>query len=172
MLKIASTPVQALANIRKFEKELRHSPELQGHLAYARAWYAHQDDSGAWCFAPSKFVGYAGIHAKAYLEGAEETDGRRTEAQLQMWFNVVDPTTALHDELSSALVAFLAKFGKTPSTKMRINVLRQRRRIKSDALTADESQDAVVVNLIVAVAKTLPNTHFQNLRSQLEDLWA
>jgi hypothetical protein len=171
MLKIVTTPAQALANIIKFEQELQHSPDLQERLAYARAWYACQNKTGKWHFGPSKFVGYEGIDAKTYLRNAEkEADGRRTEAQLQMYFYAIDPTTPLHEELSSALVALLAKYGKSPSTKIRINVIRQRRRLTSpEAPTTDDTQNAVV-NLMVAVAKTLPTTQFNHLLKQLEDM--
>lgn len=175
MLKMISTSTQAVANILKFEDELERSPELQARLAYARAWYANRDADGEWHFAPSKFVGYEDIDAKTYLHAAEESDGRRTEAQLQQFFKVVDPTDTLHDELNSALVAFLAKFAKTPSTKTRINV----RKRGLAALTTkastkapvDDSNDRVV-EAIVTLARTLPTQHFQQLRERLEDIWS
>jgi hypothetical protein len=168
MLKIAAVPSQALTNIVKFEDELRGSPELQGRLAYARAWYAHQDKKGRWRFAPSKFVGYEGIDAKTYLQVAEESDGRRTEAQLQMWFAALDPMSELYEEVSRALFAFLAKYGKAPSTKMRINVLRKRRKLYSGAL--EEDAHDTLVNLMLAVARTLPKAHLHHLRKQLQDV--
>ena len=166
MLKIVTTPEQVEANILKFEEELERSPELQARLAYARAWYAHCDANMEWHLGPSKFVGYEGIDAKTYLRTAEEIDGRRTEAQLQEWYRAADKPHALQEQLSTALVAFLAKYGKAPSTKMRIN-MRSRMRIKTEQDPYDP-----VVNLIVAVAKTLPTENFQHLRGQLEDLWA
>jgi hypothetical protein len=168
MLKIVTVPAQAYRNIDKFQSEVRANPDLQSRLAYARAWYAHQDQNGKWLFAPSKFIGYQDIDAKKYLE-AEESDGRRTEAQLQLWFNAVNPATPLHDELSSMLVAFLSQYGKAPSTKMRINVARQRRRLSSDATLENDGHDAVV-SLMIAVAKTLPSQHFDNLRAIINDI--
>lgn len=171
MMKIVTTPAQALGNIEKFKSELWKNPDLQARLAYARAWYAHQDQSGRWFFAPSKFVGYQDVDAETYLESAEESDGRRTEAQLQMWFRVVDPETPLYDELSSRLVALLAQYGKAPSTKTRINVVRERRKLLPDITPEIDAHDAVV-SLMLAVAKTLPSKQFENLRAQLEDIWA
>ncbi len=148
------------------------SPELQGRLAYARAWYAHKEEGGKWFLAPSKFIGYQDIDAETYLDHAEESDGRRTEAQLQMWFKVIEPNDPLHDELNASLVALLAQYGKAPSTKTRINVVRDRRRIGAlDTKSEIEGADAVV-NMMVAVAKTLPPQHFQRLRSELEDIWS
>ena len=169
MSKIVVSPAQAFANILKFEHEVRRSPDLQARLAYARAWYAHKDKNGEWRFGPSKFVGYQEIDAETYLRTAEESDGRRTEAQLRADFKVVDPTTALYQELSSALIAFLAKYGKTPSMKIRINVARDRRLGTIPVPSEDEAVDAAV-NMMVAFAKTLPTEHFKKLRTQLEDM--
>ena len=169
MMKIVATPSQALANIHRFEEELPSASGLQDRLAYARSWYADQGKSGKWSFGPSKFIGYENIDAATYLQEAQESDGRRTEAQLQMWFSVVDPKTPLHGELSSALFALLAKYGKTPSTKMRISVRRERLGRLFQITSTDDSRD-LVVDMMVAVARTLPTAQFQNLRAQLADL--
>jgi hypothetical protein len=74
---------------------------------------------------------------------------------------------------------FLPNTGKTPSTKIRINTLKARRRLPfipaRRGLPSDASPPAnhdAVVNLMVAVAKTLPVKDFQNLRDQLEDIWS
>jgi hypothetical protein len=124
-----------------------------------------------WHFAPSKFVGYQDIDAKSYLRDAEENDGRRTEAQLRLYFRVLEPNTPLHSELNSALFALLARYGKTPSTKMRINVARDRRLISSDVESAAESQNSVV-DLMLAVSKTLPPAQFERLVAGLEEISA
>jgi hypothetical protein len=166
MLQIVDSPGGAVANIRRFEAEVRRNSELQARLGYARAWYAFED--GKWYFAPSKFAGYQDIDAKAYLE-AEEADGRRTEAQLQAYFAVVDPATPLYQDLKSGLFAFLARYGKSPSTKIRINVLRPVRRLASDTSSTEQANKAVV-DLMLAVARTLPTKHFHQLRDQLEDM--
>ena len=166
MLKIVTNPRQSFDNIEKFNAEIKKTPELQARLAYARSWYARQDQSGTWLFAPSKFVGYQDIDGQTYLE-AEDADGRRTEAQLQGWFNVVDPATPLYDELNSKLVAFLAQYGKAPSTKTQISVERERRRLSPDTTSDSATYDAVA-SLMVGVAKRLPTKQFASLRSQLE----
>jgi hypothetical protein len=171
MLKIVSVPAQALANIRKFEDELKGSPELQARLAYARAWYAYKD-AGGWHFGPSKFIGYQDIDAATYLAMAEDTDGRRTEAQLKTFFFTPNSANPLHAELNSALVVFLAKYGKTPSTMARINVARDMRRAFSNDKSEREIAASAVVDLMLAVAKTLPEDHFKQLRNRLEDVWA
>ncbi len=158
MFKVASTPQTVLANIKRFGSEVRQSPELQGRLAYARAWYASKNERGEWQFGPSKFVGYEGLDAKQYIKSAEERDGRRTEAQLQQWFAEVDSSSDLYEQLSSDLIAFLAKFRKVPSTKMRINILKE-------AEQPDTNDD--IVELMVAVAKALPPSQLAKLRVRI-----
>src|ERR1700693_1402487 len=92
-----------LSNIARFREEVERSRALQKRLAYARSWYAYQDQEGQWRFGPSKFVGYDRMTAEGYIETAEDLDGRRTEAQLQQWFTAVDPESELGTQLSSAL---------------------------------------------------------------------
>src|SRR5882757_8275162 len=148
MLKMISSPSEAIANIFKFEAEVESSMDLQGRLAYARSWYAVKFDDGKWRFGPSKFVGYQDMNAKTYLEAAEnnESDGRRTEAQLQAYF--IDWGTS--DELYAALVSFLAKFSKRPSTKARISILRERRLLVKYPAADDE---VVMAMAVIARAK-------------------
>ena len=171
MWKLVTSPAQAYANILRFEEELKKSADLQGRLAYARAWYAHKDDIGKWHFAPSKFAGYQDVDANRYIQAAEEHDGRRTEVQLQLYFHVLEPTDPLHAELNSALFALLARYGKTPSTKMRINVARGRRLVSGGTESATEGQNKVV-DLMLAVSKTLPQAQFERLVAGLEDISA
>jgi hypothetical protein len=170
MLKIVTTPAQAIANILAFESELAKSPALQDRLPYARAWYANKDADGHWHFGPSKFIGHQDVDAAIYLKEADEADGRRTEAQLQSFFSVVEAENPLHAELHSELVSFLAKYGKTPSTKVRINIevgIRRKLREKADYAGDDD-----LVRLLVAVASKLPEAQLCDLRNQLEDVWA
>lgn len=165
IFKIVSSPETVLANIERFGLEVDKSSELQSRLAYARAWYAQQNNRGVWHFGPSKFVGYEGLNAKTYIESAENRDGRRTEAQLQQWFVVVEPASPVYGELRSALFAFLAKYGKTPSTKMRINVTQEVYETASGTEHAD-ANDAII-ELIVAVTKSLPASHRAKLRARI-----
>lgn len=122
MSKIVTSERQALANIRRFARELDASPGLQGRLGFPRAWYADKGADGTWHFGPSKFIGYDGMTADEYLDD-DARDGRRTEKQLAQWFEEVPEGTDLHETLSSDLFALLGRYGKVPSAKMRINVL-------------------------------------------------
>jgi hypothetical protein len=168
MLKIVTRSDQAIANIYVFESEVAKNPALQDRLPYARAWYAHRGADGQWHF------GYQDIDAAAYLKEADQVDGRRTEAQLQSFFSVATeghPVHGnLHAKLHSALVSFLAKYGKTPSTKARISVKRgwEGRSTRQVEFAGDDN----LVRLLVAVASKLPEAQLRDLREQLEDVWA
>ena len=164
MSKLIATEDQALSNIFRFERELKHSPALVDRLAYARAWYTQKDQKGAWRFAPSKFVGYYSLSAEDYIDNSHINDGRRTEAQLTQWFSLVDATSGLHEELSEALISFLTKYGKTPSTKTRINVLK---RVHDKFTGSVDASSAALVELLFVVAKTLPKSDFEKLRKRL-----
>jgi hypothetical protein len=162
---VASDLPGVLSNIARFGEEVEKSRALQKRLAYARSWYAYQDDEGQWRFGPSKFVGYDRMSAEGYIDTAEDRDGRRTEAQLQQWFTAVDPESELGTQLSSALYGFLASYGKAPSTKMRINVPNEVHE-KHFGGNASDPHDILVATLIAA-AKTLPPSHLEKLRANL-----
>jgi transposase InsO family protein len=87
-----SRPVQRTGSIKSFP--WTPSPLCPG-LSFR---YTQQ-----WRFGPSKFVGYEGMTSVGYIDTAEDRDGRRTEAQLQLWFKAVDPESELGTQLSSAL---------------------------------------------------------------------
>jgi hypothetical protein len=162
---VASDLPSVLSNIARFGEEVDKSRTLQKRLAYARSWYAYQDDEGQWRFGPSKFVGYDRMTAEGYIDTAEDRDGRRTEVQLQQWFTTVYPESELGAQLSSALYGYLAGYGKAPSTKIRINVPNKVYATHFGA-TATDPHDVLVATLIAA-AKTLPPSHFEKLRAQL-----
>jgi hypothetical protein len=165
MYAVVSDPENVLANIVRFENEINQSDPLQKRLAYARAWYAYEDEEGRWHFGPSKFVGYDGMTAARYIDTAEDRDGRRTEAQLQRWFTEVDPASQLGKELSAALFAFLAQYGKAPSTKMRINVPNATYEAHFGQVAKDPHD--VILDMIVVAAKTLPPSQLEKLRAVL-----
>jgi len=154
-----------LSNIARFSGEVKKSRPLQKRLAYARSWYAYQDDEGHWRFGPSKFVGYDRMTAEGYIDTAEDRDGRRTEAQLQQWFTAVDPESELGSQLSAALYGFLAQYGKAPSTKMRISVPNDVHQKHFGAVASDPHD--VLVATLIAAARTLPPSHLEKLRAHL-----
>ena len=155
-----------LLNISRFEEEVRRSPALASRLAYARAWYAHRDENGRWRFGPSKFIGYEGLTAVEYMELSRKgLDGRRTETQLSQWFTEVPPSSELHEELSSPLSAMLAGHGKMPSRKMRISISND---LHDELLGGGRCvQNDAILDLIVAVAETLPPSERETLCRRL-----
>jgi len=162
---VVSDLQSVLLNIARFGTELQKSAALQKRLAYARCWYACQDNEGQWQFGPSKFVGYDGMTAECYIDSVEDRDGRRIEAQLQQWFTAVDPGSKLGSDLGSALYGFLAMYGKAPSTKMRISVAKKVCETTFEAVARD-ALDALV-ETIVAAADALPPPYFEKLRAHL-----
>lgn len=164
MSTLVSTLNQALRNVARFGEELESSPDLQGRLAYARAWYAHLDDEGEWHFGPSKFCGYKGMTAEEYVN-EDPRDGRRTERQLSQWFVEVPEDDDLYEELTERLTVFLAGYGKAPSAKMRINVTREfyENRFKEDNVSLDKT----IVDLMIILAKHLPRSERDRLRAAL-----
>jgi uncharacterized protein (DUF433 family) len=110
-------------NIARFEAELAKNQQLAEIMAYGRGWYATRSPKG-WALGPSKFVGYAGNNAKAYLSSHRDRDGRLTERALSQWFEDVEPGTALYREIHDALRELFARYGKSPNKLLRISVLR------------------------------------------------
>jgi hypothetical protein len=164
MSKIVSTAKQVGRNIRRFRAELDGNTELQSRLAYNRAWYADCDDKGDWHFGPSKFVGYQGMTAEEYVND-EPRDGRQTERKLAAWFVQVPESDPLYEELSDLLVDFLEKFGKSPSTLMRINVPKEFYAAYAAGGTAP--LDRTIGDLIIAVAQKLAPAERKRIASAM-----
>ena len=153
-------------NILGFADEVRICPGLADRLASFRAWYAVQDNRGHWYFGPSKFVGYSNLDGNKYLSltNAGKLDGRATEKRLQALFRPVDDDTTLYEELNAALCEFLGEFGKYPCTSSRINISND----AYDERYASDDNSVPLVDLIVAVAGTLPASQVKELRKRLK----
>ena len=102
---------KAVENIARYQTEVGKEPGLAGRMKLVRAWYAVRSDGGTWMFGPSKFIGYAKSTARAYLSRTAGRDGRRSEAVLRDWFEVVPTDTPLGVELTDALRRFLETHG-------------------------------------------------------------
>jgi len=163
MARLINSPDDAVRGIKTYNEELETSTGLRERLAYVRAWYAVKTKNG-WSFGPSKFIGYQDLTAKGYLGG--RLDGRKTEAQLMKWFQVVDDSTELSDELYDALEEFLEGYGKEPSSAVRISVVDSN---WDDALNevGDADRNAKIVDLIVEVTRSLPALHLRSLRDRI-----
>lgn len=157
---IAPTLSHVRQNIERFKAELDGSTDLQRRLAYARAWYAHQAEDGDWLFAPMKFCGYKHMTAKKY---DDRRDGRRAEKQLQSWFTAVPEADQLFQELTEAHTAFLANYGKSPSTAFRVSVTNDFYQSRHD----QSADDHVLANLLIAVASRLSPDERVRLKAAL-----
>jgi hypothetical protein len=167
IVQIASTLQNVIDNINRFAVDVEQSTGLQARLGYFRSW-VFVNNCGEWRWGASKTVGYT-TGGTDYVTTVDERDGRLSDAQLDHWFTEVAPNSALYDELSAALFAFLARYNKTPSAKMTISVLKKTAesavRDKANFVEGEhtESNDRIV-DLMVAVAKSLPAAHLAKLR--------
>lgn len=114
---------QIVENVRTFARELDR-PQLREMTAYVRHWYAVEEPDGRWFFAPSKFIGYAGMTAKEFGRIRETLDGRATENNLKQWFVELEPGSRKEEVLKAQLRQMIAKHGKTPNRLARIHVLK------------------------------------------------
>lgn len=158
----------ATKNILRFADEVRSCPGLADRLASFRAWYAIHDKHGRWHFGPSKFIGYAGLDGTEYLSltNARKLDGRLTEERLQAFFRTVEEDTALYEELDAALCEFLDEFDKFPCRSIRINISND----AYDEHYASDGNPVPVIDLIVAVARSLPSSQVKELRKRLKTI--
>lgn len=123
---LVDRPELAIENILRYQTELRDDARLAGLMKSAHTWFAARSDDGAWLFAPSKFVGYAGNTANDYLAGRGERGGRDMERVLRRWFALVPPETALTAELGASLARFVGGYGHSgPRKGARICVLKE-----------------------------------------------
>jgi len=123
-----TSPEEVIENIRRYQKAIAQNSEIRARVAMVQSWYAFKEDqSHAWKFAPSKFIGYRDAKADRYLAESGKDgvfDGRVTERVLSEWFMVPEPGSKLERELIDALRTFLAGFSKAPGARARISVLR------------------------------------------------
>lgn len=164
----ASSQRMVTKNILRFADEVRRCQGLADRLASFRAWYAVQDKHGHWYFGPSKYVGYAGLDGTEYLSltSAGKLNGRATEERLQAFFRTVDEDTTLYEELNVALCEFLGEFDKYPCRSSRINIAND----AYDDHYASDGDPVPLVDLIVAVARSLPASQVKELRKRLKTM--
>jgi uncharacterized protein (DUF433 family) len=122
--RLVTSVSEAKANIDSYARQLAKSPELQAVMSYARAWHGYQERGGEWRIAPSKFVGYAGNEASAYLSSQKERDGRRTERALAVWSEKLEAGSAAYEDFEAAIRKLFSRYGKAPNKLFRMHALR------------------------------------------------
>lgn len=157
----------AKAAIVRLNECLPEHPELADRLGQAHAFYVLEQDKGKALFGFSKFVGYEDLSAEDYLRDYKALDGRNTEHALGKWFEEVRQGTPAYRAWSGQLADWLAGYGKKPrggkTQQVRIMVVRPEFR---DAGAA-RGEDRRVLDLMLAVADTLPTNQRHELRAAL-----
>lgn len=101
--------------VRAFNRGLGAGHNLEYQLSYFRAWYyiPELDMVG-----PSKFIGYKGMTAEAYMNSTE-LDGKVTEPILSRWFDVLLPGTPEGNYVRSLVDRLLSRYKKVINRKAR-----------------------------------------------------
>ena len=162
-MQLVTSASQALDAIRVLQKELKASAELASRLGQAHAFYILDDGSAEPLFGFSKFVGYVGLDAEAYIAGAKERSGTNTEHALSAFFDEIPQGSKLFDDYFGKLCEWLARYGKTPRRNVRLMALRPEHR----AEPAPEGEDRRILELLLAVADLLPAHQRQEMRARL-----
>ncbi len=166
MLKLVSRPEEALAAIRKLNTILPGEPDLAGRLGQAHAFYVLEEEGSTPLFGFSKFIGYRNLDGPTYLKHYKELDGRNTEHALLPWFDEVRFGSPVYRELFDQLTTWMAQYGKRPREgevhKTRIKLLKPEFRAPSSM-----GEDRRILNLLIAVADTLPISQRHELRAHL-----
>jgi hypothetical protein len=132
----------------------RQAAELAAVMPYNRSWYALQTGKG-WLFGASKFIGYADLGAKQYLERERGSlDGRVTEAVLEKWSDLIEEGHPQFEELHTALTEFCARFGKKPNSLARISIVRTAK--DKEAPSEPMFNDELIALLVAVYSKLTP----------------
>jgi hypothetical protein len=141
-----TTAAEAAESIHRYQEQMAKSVELQERAPYARAWYALPKKGGGWVFAPSKWTGYYNLSSGQYLDKETPMDGRKTEARLRQFFELVPESAAQHEEMMGALRKYLGGFDREPSKVARISIPKT-----PAAQAVKESVPDLIVRLIKAL---------------------
>ena len=114
--------LQEVTDLIKHYNSLMLPSRVEAMIGYTRNWYAMKSDSGAWMFSPANYVGWVGNIEAAMAD--EKAEGRKIEATLAEWFEVVGEGHPLATDLRAALKGFAATKGKTVHRLARLHVLK------------------------------------------------
>lgn len=128
---------QVIENMHTFNREI-DNPKLRSMIAYVRHWYAVQDTGKGWIFAPSKFIGYAGMTSRDY--DPQSYSGSETENNLKHLFIELDQSNKLHALLLQQVRQLTARHGKKLNSLARIHVLKGEGGVREFATASRESE--------------------------------
>jgi hypothetical protein len=166
-MKLVTSLEEAVAGITSLQDALDEQPALADRLGQAHAYYVLEKSGGKVLFGFSKYVGYANMTPSAYMRDYKALDGRNTEHALSKWFEEVRPGSVGYHKLFQKLSDWLAHYGKRPrsgkSQQVRIMTVRPEFRQRTNA----KSEDRNLLNLLIAVAESLPINQRHELRAAL-----
>jgi len=162
-MQLVTTPEEAINNINRLQLELDRSPKLAGRLRQAHAFYIDDRGTNGPLFGFSKFVGYVGLDAETYLDGAHERSGTNTEHALSSFFEELPRGSKLYRSYHAKLTDWLGRYGKSPRKDVRLMVLKPEHRGE----VQEEDPDRRLLDLMVSVADLLPAQQRQELRARL-----
>lgn len=167
MSRLVGNVADALAGIRKLNDWVSEYPDLAERLGQAHAYYVLEQPDDEPLFGFSKFVGYLDMTPERYLRDYKKLDGRNTEFALSHWFEEVKPGSPTYKALHAKLSDWLAEYGKRPrggsSQQVRLMVLRPEFREPDQS----RAEDRRLLDLLIAVADTLPASQRHELRAAL-----
>ena len=159
-MKLVTKAHRVFENMANFSRELEKSPELAERFGLVHAWYIDARNADRPIFGFSKFIGYEALTAAAYLREYKNLNGRNTEWALKEFCEELHPQSRQYEEYHEKLTDWLAEFGKTPRTPVRLMIL------KSAPENVDEAEDRRLLELLAAVADLLPLDQRHELRSR------
>jgi hypothetical protein len=162
-MQLVTNPTEVISAISLLQAELDNSPELASRLGQAHAFYIDDSSVDGPLFGFSKFVGYVGLNADTYLQGAKYRSGTNTEHALSAFFEEIDPGSNLYKTYYDKLTTWLAQYGKSPRKGVRLMVLKSEYRGEP----ACEGEDRRLLDLLISVSDLLPTQQRQELRGRL-----
>ncbi|MGK9175989.1 hypothetical protein KXR87_22685 [Yokenella regensburgei] len=113
-----------VTNIRTYCREMAiHSDSpIFDQVGRVKCWYAWREpETTEWLFAPSKYIGYAGMDKDYYAENYRDLDGKITEVKLSKFSAGVSKSD--HAMLEKKLAERLFYIHRSPGKSIKIRVV-------------------------------------------------
>lgn len=158
-MELVTTSDQVRDAIAKLNEDLQAVPELANRTKLVHTWIIDATEPDKPKFGFSKWAGYVRLDAETYLNNYKLLNGRNTEWALKGLCSEIHPSSKQYRTYHRALSEWLAAFGKTPRNPVRLMVL--------EAEQEETADDRTLLDLLIAVADTLPLAQRHELRDRL-----
>ena len=120
---LVTSPVNAKANIDRYEHELSGNPDLQSVMSMRGRGMAMSLPTA---LGGSHRASSLDIYndAAEYVRTHRRSDGRRTERALAAWSEKAEPGSAAYEDMMAAVMRLFAEHGRTPNKLIRVSVLK------------------------------------------------